>query len=265
MAHTQPSQHPQSTTGNNNNTPGNNTKTTDASSSSGFAGISMTTIIHIATEILIIGGVTYWLNSKIKTQEDNNKLLLERLTKCEEQITKQNEIIAHHENALRQFHALIQGLPAPKGNNNQNTQKNQSNTQQRGGGQQPQNQQQQPQNRQKPNRPNNSKQTPPSQKSPSNNTQNTSPIGSGPNNPNNSNGSSNPRKNVGKTINNGYSQIEEVEDETEVQSGGEESGDIDDLLQDEINDLDGETGVECNDDECVVPSGNSGSKKKMNR
>jgi hypothetical protein len=231
----------------------NNTRTTDAnlnnsSSSSSFAGISMTTIIHVVTEILIVGAATYWLNSKIKTQEDNNKLLLERLVKCEEQITKQNEIITHHENALRQFHALIQGLPAPKTNQNNRHQN-------------PQNQQQNPNQNQSspPNKPQNKPQSkpqsrqPPQSSSASRSTQNTSPIGSGP---------SNPRKNNKTTMNNMYSQIEDVEDETEVQSGGEESGDIDDLLQDEINDLDEETGVECNEDECVVTTGNASSKKK---
>lgn len=216
MAHTQ--------AGNN----AGNTHSQNSSSASTLGSMSITTMVHIAAEIMIVGALTYWLNSKIKSQEDQHELLLERLIKCEEQIAKQNEIITHHENALRQFHALLQGLPSPQANKSaKNVGRSQN----------------QPPNKTQP-KPQAKPQAKPQLTKPANK-QATSPIDS--------------RKNVKSTISNMQSHVEEFGEETELE---ENTAEIDDLLQSEINELDEGTELECNDDECEVPDQTTLKKKR---
>lgn len=267
----------------NSNTPTNVASSTkpvsggaEASGSSGssFGGMNMTMIVHVCMEMVIVGFITYWLNSKIKSQEEDSKLLLERLVKCEEQIAKQNEIIAHHENALRQFHALLQGLPPPqnvsqnggappvqtsKNTHSQPRQKsNAQNTQARPAQQNPQT----PQNQKKP--PSKARQqSPPShQSSPPQQTsaipqQRQQPLGKKVNK------QMNPRQHIELAFEGGS--VEEVE-ETEI----ENTEDIDSLLQSEIDDLEEGSDVnyggedenqECDDDERSVVA-EPGLKKK---
>jgi len=216
--------------GNNTNNGGN-----DPSTPSGFSSISMTTMIHIVAEILVVGALAYYLHSKIKTQEESNKILSDRITKLEEIVTKQSDIITHHENTLRQFYALVQGLPAP----NKNPQKPPPN----------QHRQNTPPNTPPNNPSNNPRQRPQQQNAQQPKTKPQNP-------PQNPNRKQSPYQ---------QPQVEEIED-AEVTSGTEESGDVDDidnLLLDEINELG--TEVECNDDECVVPTATQKGKKKSSK
>ena len=187
---------------------------------------------------MVVGGLAYYLHSKIKTQEESNKLLSDRITKLEEIVTKQNEIITLHENALRQFHALVQGLPAP----NKNPQK--------------------PPNQRQQNNPNNpsSQHNNPNNPSSQYNSQQKQPQSHPQSRTKPQKSSQNPVNPPSKKQSLYQPQVEEVED-AEVTSGTEESGDVDEidnLLHDEINELG--TEVECNDDECVVPT-QKGKKK----
>ena len=207
------------------------------------SSISMMTMIHIGVEILVVAGVSFWLHSKIKTQEEHLKIQADRIAECEKLIAKQTEIITRHENALHHFSSLLQGLPAPQTNRPQNpTSRNTSRNNTPQHSQQQHSQQRVPQQKQQPPKGNTKVQ----------------------NNP-----KSDPRRNVRQTMSQQQSRVEEVESEEEavVTSGTEDSGDIDEMLQDEINDLDSGTRVECNDDECeVVPPnmsrGNFHNKKK---
>jgi hypothetical protein len=75
------------------------------------AGISTTTLIHAGVEIVVAAAIVYWVHSRTKGLDDQITILSDRIDKLEELIKKQGEIIVHHENALRQFHAMMQGVP----------------------------------------------------------------------------------------------------------------------------------------------------------
>jgi len=79
---------------------------------------STMTIIHACIELIAIGSVIYWTYSKTSKLQEQVDALTERLNKYEEFIKSQGEIIAQHENALRQMHTMIQSFT---GNNIQPT------------------------------------------------------------------------------------------------------------------------------------------------
>jgi len=75
------------------------------------SGISNSTLIHAGIEIVVAVAIVYWVHSRNKDIQDQTSILSERIDKLEEVVKKQAEIIAHHENALRQFHTMMQGIP----------------------------------------------------------------------------------------------------------------------------------------------------------
>lgn len=75
------------------------------------ASISTTTLIHVGVEIVVAAAIVYWVHSRTKGLDDQITILSNKIDKLEELIKKQGDIIAHHENALRQFHAMMQGFP----------------------------------------------------------------------------------------------------------------------------------------------------------
>jgi hypothetical protein len=95
------------------------------------AGISTTTLIHAGVEIVVAAAIVYWVHSRTKGFDDQITILSDRIDKLEELIKKQGEIIVHHENALRQFHAMMQGTPnEPSHKTSQTTSKPKHNTSQ---------------------------------------------------------------------------------------------------------------------------------------
>lgn len=107
--------------------------------SSPSAGIPTSTWIHAGVEIVVASAIVFWVYTRNKDAQDQNRILSERIDKLEEIVKKQGEIIVHHENALRQFHTMLQGsansspppkkthIPQPKNSNTQNTQNNRKN------------------------------------------------------------------------------------------------------------------------------------------
>lgn len=104
--------------------------------SSPSTGIPTSTWIHAGVEIVVASAIVFWVYTRNKDAQDQNRILSERIDKLEEIIKKQGEIIVHHENALRQFHTMLQGSanssPPPKKthipqNKNPNTQNNRKN------------------------------------------------------------------------------------------------------------------------------------------
>jgi hypothetical protein len=104
--------------------------------SSPSAGIPTSTWIHAGVEIVVASAIVFWVYTRNKDAQDQNRILSERIDKLEEIIKKQGEIIVHHENALRQFHTMLQGSanssPPPKKthipqNKNPTTQNNRKN------------------------------------------------------------------------------------------------------------------------------------------
>lgn len=77
-------------------------------------GLPMATIIHAGVEVVVMAGLAYWIHSKTSGLQEQITLLIEKVKAQEELLKKQNEILAHHENALNQFHTILQGLTDPK-------------------------------------------------------------------------------------------------------------------------------------------------------
>ena len=66
------------------------------------------TLIHVGTELVIVGGIAFWLNKRIGAVDAKYEDLLKRLVAYEEIIEKQNQMIARHEAA---FQRLFGGPP----------------------------------------------------------------------------------------------------------------------------------------------------------
>lgn len=108
--------------------------------SSPSTGIPTSTWIHAGVEIVVASAIVFWVYTRNKDAQDQNRILSERIDKLEEIVRKQGEIIVHHENALRQFHIMLQGsansspppkktsIPQTKNPNTQNSLKNMKKT-----------------------------------------------------------------------------------------------------------------------------------------
>lgn len=66
-------------------------------------------LIHIGVEIVVLGGITFWFNKRTSSLEEQIVVLTDKLTKHEELIIKQGEIITQHENMMREMYAIIHG------------------------------------------------------------------------------------------------------------------------------------------------------------
>lgn len=69
--------------------------------------MSMTTLIHAGIELIAIIGVAFWLNSKISAAQVHSSALEEKIKEYDAIFKRQGEIIANHENALRQIYSML--------------------------------------------------------------------------------------------------------------------------------------------------------------
>lgn len=67
-------------------------------------------MVHVGAELVIIGGVTFWMNKKIADANEKVNLLTEEMAKMKETISKQSQVIASHQNFI---HQLVNGGVAP--------------------------------------------------------------------------------------------------------------------------------------------------------
>ena len=71
-------------------------------------------LIHVGTELIVIGGLTFWLNRKINGVSEQVTILQNKLTKYEEIIERQNQLLMRHEQAIRAIFGEPP-LPRPQG------------------------------------------------------------------------------------------------------------------------------------------------------
>jgi hypothetical protein len=73
------------------------------------------TLIHVGTELVVVGGLAFWMNKKIGLVESKMDALLQQLAVYEDAIQKQQKMINTHEAAFRQIFGghKPQGLPSP--------------------------------------------------------------------------------------------------------------------------------------------------------
>lgn len=57
---------------------------------------------HIGAEIVVIGGVVFWVNRRTTDLQDQITSLSEQVNKCEDLIKRQSELLTRHENVIRQ-------------------------------------------------------------------------------------------------------------------------------------------------------------------
>lgn len=67
-------------------------------------------MVHVGAELVIIGGVTFWMNKKIAEANEKVNLLVDELAQMKETVNKQSQIIASHQNFM---HQLINGGAPP--------------------------------------------------------------------------------------------------------------------------------------------------------
>lgn len=75
------------------------------------ANINTSTLVHIGVELVVVGGLAFWIHRKTGDLQDQITTLSERVNKYEDVLKRQGELLAQHENALRQVYSAIQGNP----------------------------------------------------------------------------------------------------------------------------------------------------------
>jgi uncharacterized coiled-coil protein SlyX len=81
--------------------------------------INSMTLFHIGTEFVVIAGVSFWLNRRISSLEEQINIQNETINKYEELINQQGQMLMRHEQIIRQ----ITGAPPLSGPQPGNTPK----------------------------------------------------------------------------------------------------------------------------------------------
>ncbi len=74
-----------------------------------LSSVDTKTMIHVGVEIVVIGGITFYLNKRISGVQEEIGLLREKVESLETIIQQQNQMISQHENILRQIMGASQG------------------------------------------------------------------------------------------------------------------------------------------------------------
>lgn len=81
-------------------------------------GMDTKTMIHIGTELLLIGGLGFWMKKRVDTLDAKVDDLEKKISAYEEIISQQQSILARHEEMLRKVFGMpplqLQGAP-PQG------------------------------------------------------------------------------------------------------------------------------------------------------
>lgn len=79
-----------------------------------LSNVDTQTLIHVGTELVIIGGLSFWFNKKLGDLQTQNLILEKRLKEMESVIEQQQKILESHEMALRKIFGIPNGHPAPE-------------------------------------------------------------------------------------------------------------------------------------------------------
>ena len=69
--------------------------------------INAVTLCHIGTEFVIIGTITFWLNRRISSLEEQINIQNDTISKYEEMINHQGQMLMKHDQIIRQ----LTGMP----------------------------------------------------------------------------------------------------------------------------------------------------------
>ncbi len=68
-----------------------------------LSSVDTKTMIHVGVEMVVIGGITFWLNKRISGVQDIVDDLVKKIKSLESIIQQQEQMISRHENILRQI------------------------------------------------------------------------------------------------------------------------------------------------------------------
>jgi len=81
-------------------------------------GVNSQFLIHVGVEVVVIGGVFFYLNKQNSLLREEVESLRDKLTKCEEAISHQNQILRQHDQILQSMlggHQVpVHSQPPPK-------------------------------------------------------------------------------------------------------------------------------------------------------
>ncbi len=63
--------------------------------------IKTQTLIHVATELIVVGGLTVWFNKRISLLQEEIIALQEKNSRCESILEQQGQLLAKHEQIFR--------------------------------------------------------------------------------------------------------------------------------------------------------------------
>lgn len=73
-----------------------------------MSNIDTSTLIHVGVELVVVGGLAFWVHRKTSNLQDKLTELNEKVNRYEDILKRQGELIAAHENALRQIFSVLQ-------------------------------------------------------------------------------------------------------------------------------------------------------------
>lgn len=68
-----------------------------------IAKVDTATLIHIGVELIVVAGLAFWVHKKTNNLQDQITALNEKINSYEEHLKRQGELLAQHENVLRQL------------------------------------------------------------------------------------------------------------------------------------------------------------------
>ena len=76
--------------------------------------IGTATLIHAGLEVVIISGVTFYLNRRISSLQERIDIMQDTISKYEAVLTQQSELLNQHENILRRMIGAPPMKPHPQ-------------------------------------------------------------------------------------------------------------------------------------------------------
>ena len=91
-------------------------------------GISMTTIVHVASELFIIAGITYWMHIRSSSLEQKVHDLEKKIDEYDSILNKHASVITSHEQNIAKIADFINNTIQPRVNNQPKRRTNKKNT-----------------------------------------------------------------------------------------------------------------------------------------
>lgn len=78
------------------------------------SNFSTSSLVHIGVELVVIGGLSFWIHKKTSDLQEQVTRLTEKVGKYDELLRRQADVIAQHENGLRHLLSIISATQKPE-------------------------------------------------------------------------------------------------------------------------------------------------------